>query len=89
MQTKSIAYAYPSSPNAAKLGFNKTGCYTVEVLDAKTRASQSLAGFATFDEAEVWADGLKQPFDRWSMTVPRSLAKGSVTLAANTKPRNA
>lgn len=31
--TKNIGYAYPSSPLAKELGYNKTGCYYVAVYD--------------------------------------------------------
>jgi len=54
---KSVDWSYPSSENASRFGFAKTGCWTV-----KTRAAGSIggavAGFATANEALAFARGL-------------------------------
>lgn len=46
---KSVAYAYPSSPDAERFGF-KNGCYVVDVRD-EGEPPEGVAGFATKFEA--------------------------------------
>lgn len=55
-QTKSVEWAYYSSPNAHKLGF-PGGCWVVAV-DGK-----ALKGFLDRDEAMTFAKGLPQEWD--------------------------
>ncbi|MGZ8432796.1 MAG: hypothetical protein ACXWYM_00430 [Candidatus Binatia bacterium] len=63
---KSVAWAYPSSTNATKYGFGKTGCYVVEVTTYKDGQflSQKVVGggFMTLADAEAVASPLPM---RW------------------------
>jgi len=69
MNTKQIAYAYPSSPDATHFGFAKTGCYTVGIAEDSNPA-KSLKAFASWQEAADYANTLPEDFNRWSMPQP-------------------
>ena len=60
--TYEISYAYPSSPNAVKLGRNREGCYVLD-QDGKKTAHATLADAKT---AAVGEPG------RWSMDHPKN-----------------
>ncbi len=57
---KTLAYAYPSSTNAALLGFSKTGCWYV-----------GTQAFLTRDEAVEYGNTLPGKWGYWSQTNPR------------------
>ena len=63
---KAIEFAYPSSTNAKKYGFENVGCYIVDTIDGKT-IPQVLGAFATVAEAEKFAEGIDLPFHRFSL----------------------
>lgn len=58
--TKTLAYAYPTSTNASLLGFGKQGCWYVNGY-----------GFATRAEAIAYGDTLPGEWSLWSLTNPR------------------
>lgn len=55
---KSIAWSYPTSTNAAKAGFAKTGCYSVEIRNGCNPPKQ-VRGFASREEAESFYSTLE------------------------------
>lgn len=62
--TKSVAWSYPTSPNAERFGFAQ-GCYTLELTDpAGIIPPQPLKGYATEAEALAAAHKLPQQWDR-------------------------
>ena len=71
---KAIGWSYPSSPNAVRFGFSRTGCYSVNRLHGSDRP-KSLAGFATWAEAKAFADTLDGEYSRFSMPEPRDSRK--------------
>ena len=58
-----IAYAYPTSINAEKLGFGETGCFAVE-LAVDCNPPTAYMGFITLPEARAAADELKYEYSR-------------------------
>lgn len=58
---KSINYAYPSSSDAVRFRFAKTGCYTVAVNN------KTLTAFATYKDAKQHADLLPDDYSIFSM----------------------
>ena len=58
-----ISYAYPSSPNATRLGRGKSGCYVIEV-GGKAEAADS------YEQAAGKAQALATAPNRWSMDHP-------------------
>lgn len=50
---KTIAYAYPSSENAVKLGFAKTGCYYIELIRNKFHEPILETGAISATDAEL------------------------------------
>lgn len=60
---KSIAYSYPSSPNAVQLGFAKAGCWHVSLLhkfiegsdQCRTVLPHDAEGFATPNDPDLIA----------------------------------
>ncbi len=64
--TKKIEWACPTSSNAVKFGFGKTGCYTVEFKEAKNKPAKAVAGFATIDEAETHAACFSYEWDKYT-----------------------
>lgn len=65
-QYKSIEWSYPTSPNACKLGYEKTGCYSVEVGKGHAPA-EAIKGFPTLLAAIIFAKSLPMPFGTlWS-----------------------
>jgi len=66
-QTKRIEWSYPTSPNAERLGFPNTGCWTVEIVtDDMPRA---VKGFATLEEASANASAIALPWDRFTKSI--------------------
>ena len=63
MTTKRVDYSYPTSTNATRFGFGKTGCYTVETVK-HPQPPKAVAGFSTLDEARAHAETLPCPWDR-------------------------
>jgi hypothetical protein len=61
--TKAIAYAYPTSTQAAALGYAKTGCYFVQQTrhniegsgQARTYCARNCEGFSTPDDPDLIA----------------------------------
>ena len=68
---KTVSYSYPTSPNAKKYGFYKTGCYTVETITDE-KPPKSLAAFATKKEAVAFAETLKYRFHWLYLKYPLS-----------------
>lgn len=65
-RTKAVSYAYPSSNDAERFGFGKTGCYVVGLGPADhSKPHSSVAGYATKAEAFEAADKMPEPFDRF------------------------
>ena len=70
--TKSVQWSYPSSPNAVKFGFAKTGCYSVEVKKMKTTPGridvewEELRGFSNKAAAVCFAETLPYEWDKYS-----------------------
>lgn len=65
MKTKTVNFSYPTSPNAQRFGFNKTGCFTVELTDPKGIVyPEPLRAFATWDEAVNDAKTMPNAWDR-------------------------
>lgn len=58
---KAIAWSYPTSTWAKQFGFNKTGCYVVE-LTTWIFPPQAVAGYATKAEAIAHARTLSNPW---------------------------
>ncbi len=67
MKTKALAYAYASSPDAARYGFPKTGCYLVET-QVGSNPAKSLAGYATKAEAMAHLNRIDLPLNRYSLS---------------------
>lgn len=67
MKTKSVEFAYPSSPQANRFGFAKLGCYVVELSEG-TNPPIAIAGYFTKLEAWQHADTLPEP---WSPSFTR------------------
>jgi len=63
-QTKLVDYSYPTSPNASKHGFGKTGCYTVSVARGHA-PGKAIKAFATKPDALAFASTLPMPFHRF------------------------
>lgn len=58
-----IGYAFPTSSLAKKLGFSRTGCYTVEVAG-------TVSPVKTFSEAKTCVEKLGTEPGRWSWDHP-------------------
>jgi len=57
--TAFVDWAYPTSPDAVRFGFGKAGCYVV--TQRTNGVDKSVAGFASRDDADKWADWLTKP----------------------------
>lgn len=68
MITKQVGFAYPTSPDAVKFGFAKSGCYSVSLggTDPLT-PPKSIAAFLTKREAFEYANKMPEPFGRYSI----------------------
>lgn len=55
---KSIAFSYPGSHNAEKLGFGKTGCWHIEITKLDIEGSGQCATYMPHD-----AEGFSAPDD--------------------------
>ncbi len=67
---KSVGWSYPTSSNAKKFGFQKTGCWTVSreySHDTKSIPPDALAGFASREEALAAARKMELPWS-WSFS---------------------
>lgn len=69
---KEIAYSYPTSPNAKRLGFNKTGCFHVSVTrlfmvdglwDSET--AEPSRGYLRKDDPELMSAFEAEPGEVW------------------------
>lgn len=69
MKAKQVAYSYPSSPNAEKFGFGKTGCYTVSLvaLSPVRKPPVSVIGLASLESAKAYANTMPEPWDKYSL----------------------
>ena len=68
--TKSVGYAYPTSPNAEKFGFGSAGCYCVMITEIKGGAMKppkAVAAYRTKAEALVHAEMLPEPWNQASL----------------------
>ena len=68
MTKKQICWAYKTSPNAERFGFVMTGCYIVQTVSSPKWMPRAIAGFATFDEAKTFAEGLGFEYSRYTLT---------------------
>jgi hypothetical protein len=66
--TKRIEWAYPSSENACKFGFSKTGCWVVEIERPlpSMRPPNAVAGFESHAEAKSHGDSMPEPWDSFT-----------------------
>jgi hypothetical protein len=80
MKTKSIGYAYPTSPLAGKLGRKKAGCYYVS--NTVGNREFVLASFDTLGEASKYAEGVEGVWSRWSIPAVGDTLQ-AVRLASN------
>ena len=55
---KTVEFSYPTSSNAKKMGFNKTGCWTVETRKAGG-VGKAIKGFLAKDEAISYAENME------------------------------
>jgi hypothetical protein len=68
MTTKSVDYAYPTSPNACLFGYGASGCYVVKIGPADySRPHEAVAGFADKQAAFDAADARPEPYDSYSL----------------------
>lgn len=58
--TKEIGWSYPSSPNAVRFGFGKSGCWTVSTTRGQ-KPPVALSGHA--ERSEALTAALKLPYD--------------------------
>ena len=69
MKMKSIAWSYPTSPNADRFGF-RAGCWTVRTVEGEgTPAVQppvAIRGFRTKEEAKDYANTMPELWSRWT-----------------------
>ena len=63
---KSVGYAFPTSSNAARFGFDKQGCYIV-ALGSEGTILDAVAGFETLQSAKDFAATLPQLFSKYSL----------------------
>lgn len=77
MTTKSIGYAYPTSPQARQFR-HRNGCYVVSRRQPAICAEQAIAAFDTLEKAEAYADTLPYAYDRYSMRADRRLEQWHV-----------
>jgi len=64
MKTKSVAWSYPTSPNAERFG-HPDGCYVVEVNDGN--GPLAIGAFPTEAGAKLAAEFLPYPWDRFTL----------------------
>lgn len=69
--TKTISYAYPTSPNAVRFGFGKMGCFYVAKIERTKNGFTEYApkGFASYAEAFAFAETLPDEYDFYSVNV--------------------
>ena len=65
--TKSIEYAYPSSPRATQFGYGIDGCYFI-TIGKKRRENYGV--YATKDDALVAFARINLPVDNYSLVKP-------------------
>jgi hypothetical protein len=59
---KSVDYSYPTSPNAERFGFSKSGCYTISLNDPTgVRTPVAVSAYSTLDEALKAVGQMPQP----------------------------
>ena len=61
---KFISWSYPTSDNAKKFGFYKTGCWTVETT-TDNKPPIAIAGYATKEEAKDHYNSLPYSPTNW------------------------
>lgn len=68
---KRVEWAYATSDNARRFGFDRQGCWVVETVERSRCAGGgqmppcAIAGFATREEAKGFAEGIQDmPWDR-------------------------
>jgi nitrous oxide reductase accessory protein NosL len=62
---KHVGYAYPSSPDAARFRYSRSGCYVVETMRQPGMPGKSICGFPTVTEAWHFAESLPGQFVYW------------------------
>lgn len=68
MTTKSVSYAYPTSPAAVRAGRGATGCYLVEIIT--DNGARRLPGFSAWNDkadALAYAESLPEPWNWFSL----------------------
>lgn len=74
MKTKSISYAHPYSPNAARFGFLKTGCYVLETINGCCNPPILVSAHASKEAAIQAGESLTElPWNKYSLNVYQSL----------------
>lgn len=66
VKVKSIDWSYPTSFDARQHGFEQTGCYTVS-LGFTGQTEDGVKGFATFPEAQAFANTLPNPWSKYTL----------------------
>ncbi len=89
-QFKEVSYSYPSSCNAERTGFGKTGCFTVSVERHATGSTAHVytvvSGHATRDEAFDAADKLPQEYGRFSLLRDQPSVREGALLTLRNRP---
>lgn len=63
LDCKTVEYAYPTSSNATRLGFGKTGCWCVELANrGNARPQHAVTGHANKEQAIKTAQALPHPW---------------------------
>jgi hypothetical protein len=75
---QTVVFAYPSSPDACRFGFAKSGCYVVSRLN-QYRVEFPHSGHREITDAFKAANSIALPYDRYSL-LP------SIISTVNTKP---
>ena len=70
---KSIEFAYPTSINAKKLGFNETGCFHVDICQLfmvnglwDSETLDPVKGYACKDDPALLAEYAATPGEPWN-----------------------
>ncbi len=66
MKTVSVGYAFPTSTHAENFGFEKEGCYVVEIYGPLGNEG-ALSGHGTLEEAKTEARKTNLPFNKYSL----------------------
>ena len=75
-ETRSIGYTYPTSPDAKRFGFHKTGCYVVTIGKEETAMLSAADSLVLFESSE-----LPIAFDSWFGELDRDIERRERMLA--------